>query len=66
LAAGKIAGKQDHNAITAIEDHFAKNDWKLFDPTWLRKQLAQLSDCAYENSIAVVVAKLMGDTERPD
>ena len=55
LAAGNIRkGDQPW-----IQDHFDANKWILWTPDHISGQLKQLSQSAYENSIAAVVAKML-------
>lgn len=54
LAAGNIYG--DPAPLRAI---FAKNGWRLFQPSWVIDGLRKLADESYENSVASVVAKML-------
>lgn len=56
LAAGRIASKTDREGL---EHHFKSNDWWLFDPDWVRKELQLASTRGYENDIAFIVSKLL-------
>jgi hypothetical protein len=55
LACGKIRAR----ARKALADHFAKNDWQLFDEKWLRGRLQAMVEGGYENQVSAVVAKLI-------
>ena len=48
----------DHN-LGRLREHFAVNDWLLFEPDWLREHLGRLAKGGYENSTAAIVAKLL-------
>ena len=63
LAAGKIAGKQDH---AKLKKHFAKKKWLLLDLEWLQNRLKEAARSPYENNVAVVVAKLLRDPVSSD
>lgn len=54
LAAGKIYGDENN-----LIQHFKKNKWMLWTPSYLRDELAALRDSGYENSTAAVVVKLL-------
>lgn len=54
LAAGHIR-KGDEESI---RQHCEKKGWKLFAPSWFRKQFDKLAETHYENDIAIVAAKL--------
>jgi hypothetical protein len=56
LAAGHIARKSDR---TGLSSHFKSHGWRLLDEEWLRNQLREASESAYENDVAHVVAKLL-------
>lgn len=56
LAAGKIAGGTDREAMLA---HFGRHRWQLFDQVWIREQLMSMKDKPYENDVAFMVAKLL-------
>jgi hypothetical protein len=60
LAAGKIAGKQDHAKLI---EHFAKKGWLLFDRDWYQSRLKEAAKAPYENSVAVVVTKMLRDPQ---
>jgi hypothetical protein len=55
LAAGKIAKSTDRRQM---ESHFKRQGWTLCDDNWIRSKLSELRDCAYEDDVAFVVAKL--------
>jgi hypothetical protein len=42
-----------------LAEIFAANDWLLFGPEWICERLRRMSRGSYENSTAVVVAKLL-------
>lgn len=56
LAAGKIARKTDR---AGLAQHFAANDWGLFDEEWIYRELKSASQKGYENDVAFVVSKLL-------
>jgi hypothetical protein len=56
LACGRIASNTDREQLA---QHFAKNGWDLWDETWLRERLKQMSELGYENQVSAVVAKLL-------
>lgn len=56
LAAGKIATEFDRNTL---QEHFKSNGWFLFDDTWLRTKLLEVSEAGYENQVSSIVAKLL-------
>ena len=56
LAAGRVARRSDRQGLEA---HFRSNGWPLFDEAWIRGELEAASGAAYENDVAVVVAKLL-------
>ena len=56
LAAGKITSKKDRVELKA---HFAKQGWLFFDPDWVREALEAAGGSGYENSVSVMVAKLL-------
>jgi len=55
LMAAKIKPKE-HSAVVEL---FKQNEWLLFDASWIREQLKQLSVGSYENDVPSVVAKLL-------
>lgn len=57
LAAGKIYGGGE----SKIQVQFDKEGWKLWTPSYLRRQLERLGhpDTGYENTVAAIVAKLL-------
>jgi hypothetical protein len=62
LACGRIASSADR---AGLRKHFAKKGWELWDESWLRKRLRDMSQRGYENQVSAVVAKLLlrGKTE---
>jgi hypothetical protein len=54
LAAGKIQG----DPVT-LANHFQERGWELWTPTSIQRDLRELADSKYENSVASVVAKLL-------
>jgi hypothetical protein len=56
LAAGKIANQRDHETL---RKHFSKEGWELFGPAELQRGLVELASRGYENSPALLAAKLM-------
>jgi len=56
LAAGKVASEPDREKITRL---FKRNNWLLFDDSWLREKLQAVSDSGYENEVVSVVAKIL-------
>jgi hypothetical protein len=56
LAAGKIAGGTDRNAL---QQHFDANGWKLIDDYLIRDMLCETVDDGYENDVALVVTKIL-------
>ena len=56
LACGKIASKSDRDKL---QDHFNRNDWRLWDRLWLKGKLDELSKGGYENSQISVVSKIL-------
>lgn len=56
LACGQIATEKDR---VGLHQHFAQNDWQLWDEYWLRERLQRMSEQGYENQISSVVAKLL-------
>ena len=56
LAAGKVAGESDRDALRA---HFKKQDWLFWDDRWLRDALGRVANGGYDNQVAAVVAKLL-------
>lgn len=56
LACGKIATERDR---ALVKERFAREGWLLWDEAWLRQKLDSMSKGSYENSVAVVVAKLL-------
>ena len=54
MAVGRISGEA--NELRAF---FSSSGWELFDPVWIRRQLKRISDGAYMNSVASMVAKLL-------
>jgi hypothetical protein len=56
LAAGKIATEGDRRRL---QGHFTSSKWHLFDDTWLREKLKEVSDSGYENQVSAIVAKLL-------
>jgi hypothetical protein len=56
LACGKIVRDKDRELL---RDHFAKNDWQLWDEDWFRQKLQEMAGGGYENSPVAVVAKLL-------
>lgn len=60
LAAGHVARKTDR---AALDRHFKRNCWRLFDATWVCDRLTSAASAGYENDIAHVVAKLMREAQ---
>lgn len=56
LVAGKVATKDDHKKIEKL---FNRKRWGFYDHSWLRKKLVTVSESAYENEVAAVVAKII-------
>lgn len=56
LAAGKIVSETDREKL---KKHFTAKGWALFDDAWLRSRLMRFADYGYENSVPVVVTKLL-------
>lgn len=56
LACGRIASERSRSELKAL---FKKNNWELWDETWLRAKLKKMSDGSYENSVSAVVSKLL-------
>lgn len=54
LAAGKIYGDE-----TILVQHFERNGWMLWTPSYLKGELEALRDSGYENFTAAVVVKLL-------
>jgi hypothetical protein len=54
LAAGKVRG-----VAQELRDHFDQQGWILFDREWLVQKLRALADGGYENSPALMAAKLL-------
>jgi len=54
LAAGKIRGDE-----AWLRSHFDRKGWLLYGPEQIRKELAQLADAGYENSVAAIVTKIL-------
>lgn len=42
-----------------INDLFERNGWGFFDDSWLKEKLLAVSNSAYENEVASVVAKIL-------
>ncbi len=59
LAAGKIATQTDTQALQA---HFDRQGWRLFTPEWVVNHLRQTAEAAYEDDVALMVAKLLKRT----
>jgi len=56
LAAGKVASENDR---LKIKEHFERNGWRFFDDAWIKDRLRKMSDFAYENAVATVMAKIL-------
>jgi len=56
LAAGNIVSPADHERL---RKHFSRHRWRLFDREWLVERIKSFGESAYENDIAIVVAKLL-------
>jgi hypothetical protein len=56
LAAGKFAKRTD---VEELRAHFESNQWKLFDPDWIREKLKAIVRTPYENDVVHMVAKLL-------
>ena len=56
LAAGNVAAARDLEGLRA---HFETKGWRLFAPDWIQAELRSTSTDAYENDVALVVAKLL-------
>jgi hypothetical protein len=54
-----VAGKIDTKSQIELQEHFTKKGWMLFDRTWIKDKLRELSTLGYENDIAIVIAKLL-------
>ena len=54
LAAGRVKGNE-----TALAQRCADRGWEFFGPTWLLDRLSGLSEQGYENSVGLMVAKLL-------
>jgi hypothetical protein len=54
LAVGRIRSDR-----SALKQHFEVNDWKLFDPDWIRERIEKAAAGGYVNSVASMVAKLI-------
>lgn len=59
LAAGHIY----RGETSAIRQKFEDENWKLFDPTWLRQKLQGLSAEPYDDSSVAVTVKLLTRSE---
>ncbi len=58
LVAGHIA-KGNHRA--ELQKHFKQNGWLLYDESWLKAGLKELSASGYEDDISIIVAKLFSE-----
>lgn len=56
LATGKIATSTDRTGLAGL---FRRNGWMLFDDAWVRRKLRETANAAYENDVALVVAKVL-------
>ena len=56
LAAGKVVSPRDEEQIERL---FKQHGWRFFRRERMAECIKSLADCAYENDIAVVVAKLL-------
>ena len=56
LAAGKFVSDRDRMLLQA---HFDDRGWILWDNTWLRDKLQEMSTGGYENSTLAVATKLL-------
>jgi len=56
LATGKIATSTDRRGLAAM---FRQKGWLLFDDAWVRMKLRDTASAAYENDVALVVAKVL-------
>ena len=61
LAAGKIASERSRQALRS---HFEARSWLLMDEEWIALRLAAMASEAYENDVAIMVAKLLLRAER--
>ena len=57
LAAGKIRPTEHEK----IRKHCKKHNWGLFDREWFQAKFAELAESRYENEVAIVAAKLIGN-----
>jgi hypothetical protein len=55
LAAGHIY----RGDLAAIQHRFRQENWKLFDPSWLRAKLQELSEERYDDNAVAVTVKLL-------
>lgn len=56
LAAGKLAGDAQE-----LRQTFESNHWKLIEPECISRQLREMSNARYENSVIMMTAKLLKD-----
>jgi hypothetical protein len=56
LACGRIATAADAIELKRL---FATRGWELWDSSWLRERLEQMSNGKYENQVSAVVSKLL-------
>lgn len=55
LVAGKVYSKDRQK----LHDYFQEQGWLLYDPKWIKERLSHTSKIGYENSLAVMMAKLL-------
>lgn len=56
---GLIAGKIKGGDAEGLATYFAEQDWELFGPDWLKRELHALAGSRYSNDISAVVSKLI-------
>ncbi len=56
MAAAHIANKTDR---AAMQQHFKKNGWRLFDEQWIKTKLKDIGSHGYQDDLAYFVAKLL-------
>lgn len=62
LVTGRIATNFDREKL---HEYFSEQRWILYDENWLKCRLEKLSECGYEDDIAIIVAKLFARIESP-
>jgi hypothetical protein len=55
LACGKIYAGDEPTLV----DHFARHNWCLWTPGWLRQRLIDMGRARYENNVGMITAKLL-------